>query len=316
MELFEKENKEKLEFFAVVRKKIRIILLLVCISTIAALILTFFIHPKYTSFTLVFPTESNSIDEVVRNPQFGYDVEADRLIQLLKSWDIMDSITKKFDLIQYYRIDKSDPDWYDELQKKYEEDITINRTVYMSVRISATTKSPQMSAAIVNSMVLLVNKTREKLLKQNTLIATADLQEEYNSLKKDLDSLSFVIGTVSRNKPGFRQFVQTDRYIYMVRDNNQIENIDARGLQLFISQYNLKLGWFFDVQNKLKNARLMSRRPLPEVYVLQKAIPSYKKASPSFLVNILFAVIGSFIFFSVLFFIIDKIRSFRLQGNS
>jgi uncharacterized protein involved in exopolysaccharide biosynthesis len=316
MELFDKERKENLEFFTVVVKNIRIILLFVCFSTLLTLVITLFIPKQYTSFALVFPTESNSIEEVVRNPQFGYDVEADRLIQILKSWEIMDSIAKKFDLIRYYRIDKTDPDWYDVLQKKYEEDITINRTIYMSVRISATTKSPEMSAAIVNTMVSLVNKTREKLLKQNTYIAIRSLEDEYFSLKKDLDSLSTVIGELSKNRPGFKQFVQTDRYIYMVRDNDQLDQYDdGRGLQLFVSQYNLKLGWFFDVQNKLKNSRLMSRRPLPEIYVLQKAIPSYKKTSPVMILNLVLALLGSFVFISFFLFIFYKIRSFRSQVN-
>jgi hypothetical protein len=50
---------------------------------------------------------------------FGYDVEADRILQLLQSQEIQDSINAKFDLVSYYELDTLDERWRDELRKEF-----------------------------------------------------------------------------------------------------------------------------------------------------------------------------------------------------
>jgi uncharacterized protein involved in exopolysaccharide biosynthesis len=317
MDLFEKEKKETLEFFRVIIKNIRIVALFVLIACLVTLVVTFFTPKKYKSYAIIFPTESNSIEEVIRNPQFGYDVEADRLIQLLQSRNITDTIIKKFDLVKYYEINTKRADWHDKVKKKYEKDITFSRTIYMSVIIAARTKNPEMSAEIVNTIISLLNTERGKLLKKNVFLALDALQKEYYSLKNDLDSLGGIVGTLTKGHSGFSQVIQSDRYISLVLDKEQLtDNESVRALQLVINQYNLRLNWFYDVQNRLKNAKLMSERPLPSVYVIEDAIPSYKKVSPSYQINLMIAFAGGLVFISFFLFFYEKSKSFRVLTAS
>ena len=317
MDLFEKEKRESVEFTTVFFRNIRLITWFVIASCIIALVVTLIIPKKYTSSATIFATETNSIDDVIRNPQFGYDVEADRLIQLLQTRAIMDSITKKFNLISYYHIDKTDADWYDQLTRKYNRDIDVIKTVFMSVIISAQTRDPEMSANIVNSIIALINSYREKILKQNLKFAFGSLKAEYNSLKGDLDSLSSIINDMTRDRKGLNQFLQTERYISLIFDKSILkDDQNAKSLQLVINQYNIKLGWLYDAQNKMKNAEMMIRRPLPSVYVIENAIPSYKKSSPKLSINLVIAFFSSLIVITFALYIIHKIKQFRLQMSS
>jgi tyrosine-protein kinase Etk/Wzc len=316
MDLLEKEKKESLDFIRVILKNWRLILIFVGVTCIAAFIVTLFIPKEYTSTAVVFPTETNAIEDVIRNPQFGYDVEADRLIQVLQSRSIRDSIIRLFSLVPYYHIDKSKPDWYDRLQKKYGQDITCTKTVFMSVVISVRNEDPEKAADIANKIISLVNGTREKLLKQNLFLALHALKKEYYTIKYDLDSLTNVVNAMTQSKSGIKQFVQNERYVSLIFDKTQFNDAEtAKSLQLMINLYNLKLGWFYDTQSKLKNAELMSQRPLPSIYVIESAIPSYKKSYPKFSINLLLAFVGSFIFISFTLYFYQKIRFIRSEMN-
>jgi capsular polysaccharide biosynthesis protein len=312
MENNKTEAKEGVEFLSVLMSNYKPIFAFVACTCIAAAIITFFIPKEYTSSAVIFPTDSNSLDDVIRNPQFGYDVEADRLIQLLDSRMIRDSIVRKFDLVKYYDIDKSNAAWDYQLTQKFKKDITFTKTVFMSVIISARSRDPEMSAKMVNEIITLISKVREKLLKSNVYFAISSMQREYNSLKSDLDSLSRVLDGLTSNRNDVRQYVQTEKYISLIFDKKQMGDDEAgKSLQLVVNQYNVKLSWFYDIQNKLKNAVLMSQRPFPLVYVIDAAKPSYKKSYPKYSINLLVAFTGSLIFISFLFFFLHKIRNFR-----
>lgn len=317
MDLLEKEKKEGMDFIKVIIKNYRLILIFVCVGCVISVVVTIFIPKEYISTAVVFPTETNAIEDVIRNPQFGYDIEADRLIQVLQSRSIRDSIIKIFDLVNYYHIDKTAPDWYDRLQKKYEQDITSTKTVFMSVVISVRNRNPEMSANIANRIITLVNIIREKLLKQNLFLALHALQTEFYSVKNDLDSLNNVVNDLTRSKSGIKQFIQNERYISLIYDKTQLSDAEtAKGLQLVINQYNLKLGWYYDIQSKLKNATLMSQRPLPSIYIIESAIPSYKKSYPRYSINLLLAFVGSFVFISFTLYFYHKIQYIRSQMTS
>ena len=310
MEINKTESKEWVEFLSVIMVNYRLILVFITCSCLAAAIITFFIPKEYTSSAVIFPTDSNSLDDVIRNPQFGYDIEADRLIQLLDSRMIRDSIVRKFNLVKYYDIDKSDRDWQFQLTKKFQKDITFTKTALMSLVISARSRDPEMSAQVVNEIILLLSKIREKLFKRNVYIALASFKKEFEALKSGLDSMSGVLNRMTRTRKDVQQYLQTEKYVSLIFDKKQMADDDAgKALQLAVNQYNVKLSWFYDVQNSLKYAALMSQRPLPSVYVIESAEPSYNKSYPNYSINLLIAFSGSSVSISFLLFLIQKIRN-------
>ena len=138
--MFSDESRDSAEFLKFLVKNGRTILIALICSVIFTIICTFLIPKEYVSSATVFPTNVNTLELTIDNPQFGYDIEADRLIQLLSSKEVKDSIVRIFDLISYYDLDTTNKTWGDDLKKKYYSDIQFSRTPSMSVIISAQTK--------------------------------------------------------------------------------------------------------------------------------------------------------------------------------
>lgn len=300
------------EFLLVLKQNRKTIIIFVFCSCLAVSIITFFIPKQYMTHAIIFPTESNSLDDAIGNPQFGYDVEADRLIQLLDSRTIRDSIIQKFDLINYYDIDTVSKDWDYTLMRYYTKDINFSRTRFMSIIITVRSRDPQMAAQIANELVVQVGILRDRLLKSNIYLAISSLQHEYDALKSDLDSLSQAVIQLTHNSPEIWQYLQADRYVSMIFNKDQMADDElGNAVQIVVNQYNIRLSWFYDVSTRLKNAVLMSERPLPAVYIIEPAVPNFKKSYPSLKVNLIVGFVFSFAFISLFLFILHKINTLK-----
>jgi len=296
------QTQESLQVIKFIQTHKKRLILFPTIAIVFSVIITFFIPKQYYSSGIVFPPDHPSLDNNLTNPNFGYDVEADRLLQIFQSNSIMDSVAKKFNLIDFYELDKEDLDWRDKLTKEYKNDVQFERTRYMSIVISAQTKSPELSSNIVNYIIEISNRVREKLYKQNILTAFNKAENDFYfqkhiadsmlvKLKKDLEMLHMsglvllapnaqlnidFISKLSSNKP---------------EDINLGENI---------LKYRHQLDRQNDFEGKYIRVKKMMEDPVPSIYILDNAIVSYKKVSPSFTVN---AIIGCFIGLLIAIFI-------------
>ena len=83
-------------------------------SVLAAVISSpFFIAPQFKSTAVIYPTTTNSISQallVKHNPyrkdvlEFGQEMEAERLLQILKSDEMQNRIVDEFNLFENYNI--------------------------------------------------------------------------------------------------------------------------------------------------------------------------------------------------------------------
>lgn len=254
-------------------------------------LLTIFIPKEYSSTAIIFPPAGLSLDYNVDNPNFGYDVEADRLLQILQSKELRDSVINKFDLIQYYKLNKAEKDWLDKLNKRYKRDITFNRTQYMSIQVTAQTTDPEMSANMVNYILKLTDKVREKIYKQNIILAYNKTNEEYiaektitdslfKMLKNDLTNLN--ISSLVLLAPNTQLSFNFDQLTNV--KNNGKENLE---LGAIILQYRYHLERHNDFEVRLQKTKKILESPVAGIYVVDKAEPSYKKVYPSFTLNII-----------------------------
>jgi hypothetical protein len=280
---------------------------MLAISFVLTIGVTFFIPKKYKSTGIIFPTFSNSLEETYNNPMFGYDIEADRLLQIIQSQEIQDSISLKFNLVNYFEIDTTDDKWRDELQKEILSSVFFSKTPYMSIEISAKTKNPQLSADIVNEIIGLVDPIRNRILKQNIVLAHQSISKEYEKQKGILDSLVHSI-KVMRDEYGNPSISllanQEFNFDNKVKSNNTLleEKIDKYILQKVI--YN-------DLKIKYERVKAQLDRPLPSIYVINKGMVSRKKVSPMFLVNISITTILTIIIVSVVLVLKLKLKSLR-----
>jgi hypothetical protein len=254
----------------------------VLITIILSVLVTFLLPKKFKSTGIIFPTFSNSLEDTYNNPMFGYDVEADRILQLLQSQEIQDSINAKFNLVSYYELDTLDERWRDELRKEFLANINFSKTPFMSIEISARTKDPQLSANIVNAIIGLIDPIRNRILKQNILVAHNSISKEYRMQKNNLDSLVNLIKTMrdEYGNPAISLLANQEFNF----DNKKTGNYTL--LEEKIDKYLLQKLIYNDIKIKYERVKTQLERPLPGVYVINQGVKSNKKTSPSYLVNV------------------------------
>ena len=272
-------NKSALHFLFRNRK-----LLIVSLLTggLLGLGITFFIPKTYLSTAIVYPYSANTKDNIIGNPQFGYELETEQLMQLLESKSMRDRTVKHFKLYNYYELDTNEASWESQLTLKYVNDVTFFRSKYLSVVINAQMKDPKLSAAIANFQVDEVNKYRADIFEENRV-------KELNSTKHQLDMVTLRMDKLSDSIYA----IKTDKteLLYNFMENLDNENYDASvfvddpRLESIIQRYVLAYRTHNHLMEEYKTKQLQYETPLPSVYAVDRANPTYKKASPSFLIN-------------------------------
>jgi uncharacterized protein involved in exopolysaccharide biosynthesis len=171
----------------------KILLASLLASLAATVIVTLLMPSKYASTGIIFPTPTNSPQKILTEPQFGYEVDADWLMQVLKSDIVKDTLVRLFNLVDYYELDTHDRHWKDDLNKKYAKTMTFQRTRYMSIEITAQTKDQELSADLVNAVINNIDGIREKIFKENTFRTVLHYEkalfEKLDLINRMVDSL-------------------------------------------------------------------------------------------------------------------------------
>ena len=127
-------------------KKRKPIIIATAIALVASVIFSseFFIKPKFKSSVIMFPTMNSGISNALLREnafekenilQFGEEEQVEQMLQILNSDEIRERIIQKYDLMSHYRIDKDGSYPLTALNRTFEENISFNRTEFLSVRI-------------------------------------------------------------------------------------------------------------------------------------------------------------------------------------
>lgn len=192
-------------FFWRWRKPLMIITL---VSGLGAAIFSgpFFIKPKYKAVHVFYPTTNNSISNALltdltqrqKDPlEFGEDEEAEKALQILQSSDLMGRLVRNFSLMKHYGIDPAKASHpQTALDDKIKENITFERTRYLSINIVVLDEDPQMAANIANGIAALYDTVKTDIQKQvaNPALdiverALKDKQQKIQNLKDQLRAL-------------------------------------------------------------------------------------------------------------------------------
>ena len=175
------------------------------IVTLVAMVLAvifsgpFFIEPKYKSTVTIFPTTTNSLSKALLPQQFasrgqdimefGAEEEAEQLLQILNSDEIRDRVIEKYNLKKHYDIDSSSKYVRTELYETYDDNISFDRTEFMSVEINVLDTDPDTAAAIANDIVIFLDEAKNRIQKERASQGLSIIQGEYDALKYEVESL-------------------------------------------------------------------------------------------------------------------------------
>ena len=290
------------------------ILLFSIVFAIIAVGVTFFIPKKYTASGIVFPTNSNSMKDVANSNFFGYEFQADRLIQLFESQKMKETIIKRYDLINYYEIDTNSKNWRYYLNKYYIEDISFKRTKFISVKLNVIMKSPELASKIANTMMSYIDTIRKEILYENVYALQNDLSNKVFDHQMTVDRLLFLL---SNEKKATKPNQLAQNIVSKLEENNKNGNLGlgdeiiinaAKNNYTFktakaINEYYHQLSILSNLKKELVVLKEKTSIPFPRIYRVQNAIADYKNTSPSFLLNMilgfLIGAIGSILFYSL-----------------
>lgn len=310
MSVFEDEKADSQELIRFLIGKWKQIAIFCFVAILGTGIITFFLDKKYVSYGIIFPSNNNSVESVIDNPTVGYDVEADRLLQMLLSDAVFDSVSNRFDLVKYYEIDTTDSDWRDKLHENYSEDISFTRSQYMSIIISAKTSSPQLSADIVNYIIDRCDGLRNRLFKQNMLTAFNAIEKEYREKKNTVDTLEKQISVLRSQTNAEIVLMPNGQYVVgngSTPEKSAINTKLERTMNLYVNeQHRLN-----DISGRYDKAKAQYERPVTLVFVLDRATPSYHKVSPSYTINLATAAITSLVFAIFYLMLAERFRNIR-----
>lgn len=258
---------------------------------------SFFIAPKYLSTAIVYPYNSQTREDLVSNPQFGFEFESEQLMQLLNSQSMRDRTVAKFKLYEYYGVDTTDNSWRAELTERYVRDVSILRSKYLSVVINVTMTDPELAAAIANFQINEVDKFRASIFEENRI---ADLNKSKEKMTKLDEEMQVLTGKIYAMKGS------TDDLLFNFMENLNNENYDPSDfinspeLESLVIDYRFAYDQFVAARNDYEAKKLAMEDPIPSVYKVDKAQPSYKPVSPSFPVNI---ALGALALFALVFIV-------------
>lgn len=301
---------ESIDFLRFIYSKRKPILLTVSGALVLAIIVTFILPKRFSSSAIIFPVYNNNVESVIENPVFGYDVEADRLLQLLESDEVRDSVVAKFTLMNYYEIDKASPDWSDQLRQKFLNDVEFARTPYMSIVITVVTKQPELSAEMANYIIHLANGVRGRIFKQNE-------QAAFQQVEKELVAKQAVVDTLKKRINVLRGETHSD-LVALVNMQGFVQTLGGEGntgtnteLERLLNQYIFEQSRLNEIAGRYERAKAHYESPITQVYVVDRARVSYKKVSPSLLLNLVIAGFCSLIFSITFLLFYEKLRLIR-----
>lgn len=275
----------------------------IILGGVAGVGITFLIPPKYMSTAIVYPYNSHTRENLVANPQFGFETETEQLLQLLSSKSMRDRTIEKFKLYDYYEIDTTEASWNSDLTLLYINDIQFMRSKYLSVVINVTMKDPVLAANVANYQVAEMNNYRTSIFESNRKSDFEYIKLQYELSEKDVFELRDSIYAVRKGEKAL---------LFNFIENLNNENYDPSdfvndaGLERLIVDYRFAYDRYISLKGNYEKLKREINEPIPSVYSIDSATPSYKKVSPSFVLN---GVLGAIVLFTLVFtlrFLMDK----------
>ena len=304
-------------------RKPLIIVTLVAMVLAAIFSAPFFIKPMYKSTVTIFPTTTNSLSKALLPQQFssrgqdimefGAEEEAEQLLQILNSDEIRNRVIEKYNLLKHYEIDTSGKYVRTELYETYDDNISFDRTEFMSVEIEVLDADPDTAAMIANDIVVFLDEAKNRIQKERAQKGLSIIQGEYDALKADVKTLEDSITTL-RFK-GVHDYeaqsaVYSETYAVALTgaDGKGGGTWQTRGIKAEMDTLAKYGGAYVAVRDelsylrsqlvkigtKLDQAKVDVEQSLPASFRVNMAYPAEKKSYPVRWLIVLLAGVGAF----------------------
>jgi capsular polysaccharide biosynthesis protein len=214
---------------------------------------SWFIKPLYESEVIVYvPLAILSQQLNQQGIGFASDREIDWYIQILKSNQLTDSLIKRYDLLTYFKIDASDLDSKNQLYRKMEKRIIIDKTQYGSVSIRVRDNDPKRAADMANEIIVLGEVIKRNLLFPNRMESMRYVTSLYNQKASDVARIQKTLDSLMNTPPGVKR-----DFLYSKTQ----------------TQYNLEFQELIARKGIYEREQKNFATPLPSAYIISSAVP-------------------------------------------
>ena len=317
------------------KRKIPLILITLAAAIISTLV-SFTITPKFRSAVVLFPASASPVSKSLLQTNYqdrvgmlgyGEEEQLERILQVLHSDEIRDSIVFKYNLMEHYEIDKDGAFPITKLSAQYSSNIKYSRTEFNSIIIEVMDEDPQMAADIANSIAALIDVTINEMKRERALKAFELVEHQFNLAEARVQQLNDSVSYY--NKKGVVAHEDqmgrlTEAYgIALSAGNMKAANILEERMEviqkyaapfiLFHAQWENESLRLSDLTAKYIEAKAETESTLSHVFLLDKAYKAEKKAYPKKSIIVMVSTFSTFILALILFIFFEsflrKLRS-------
>lgn len=293
---------------------------------------SFLIRPRYKSFATIYGPRTNSVAKILLNEQsynekldikaYAIEEETEQMMQLLDAVEIKDSLIKNFNLSEYFNIDLNKKGGRAKMYKTLTNTLTIKRTDFGAITISATTWDAQLSCDIVNDVLRLLDTVKNRTEHERAEAAYLALTRQMDSINKEIQRIDDSIQVCMENGV-FDVETQSERVMQqyaiavsqgntaaMARLQEEQKKLAIWGPKLDANQ-NL-LHYFREYQSlckqKMMDARLDMSNNIPVKFVVDKPYPADKKCYPKKSIVVLVSTFCVLVLALIIIILIERIE--------
>jgi uncharacterized protein involved in exopolysaccharide biosynthesis len=300
---------------------------------IASIIISLSITPRFKSKVIMFPAASISVSKnlvetsVITSDTkdiltFGEDEEAERLLQVLSSDQVRDHVIKKFNLMEHYKIDTASKYPYTQLMNRYKSNVKFHRTEFLSIEIEVLDEDAQMAADMANSIATYIDSVYYNIKYERAQEAYAIVEREYDNSKDVIthltDSLNkiraFGVNDYESQSEGlnkaYAEALGAGKMELVKMIQKQLD-IMAKYGGIYVELAD-RLEWEIERNSMLKAkmaaAKVNLESTMSNVFIVDKATKSEKKAVPKRSLIVIMTTLSVFALTLLLLLIIDNIK--------
>lgn len=272
------------------------------IAAIVSAIASFIITPKFKSTVIMFPTQTSSISKALLAEnsgkddilKFGEEEEAEQMLQILNSDQIKSKVCEKYNLLEHYNIDRTDQFKYTKLYDEFEENISFERTEFMSVKIEVLDKDPQIAADICNNISELLDSVKNGMQKQRAIAGLKIVERSYLSLKDEISQINDSLKKLRMlgiNDYETQSQVFNEQYATAIAKNNLSGAKSLEDKLKILSTYGgsyvslrelheQQIKQLSLVKAKYEEAKVDAEQILTQKFIVNRAVKAEKKSYP------------------------------------
>ena len=302
-------------------------------AIVVSTIVSFLITPKYKASTILFPAPAVSISKSListtaqsnENSIFGEDEEVEQVLQVLNSEALQKKIVKKYNLVEHYDLDPSDPHLNSELNKKWERYVSFGRTQFMAIEISVLDKNPDIATSMANDIASSIDSVMNRMVKERATKAYEIAKIQYKQREEQVQILSDSLRKIMElgvydieSQSGSLNRGLTQAYI---KGNQKAVDKILERLS-FLAKYGSKYLTLKNIiesqsiqlsllNSKCNEAKVDAEQSLTHIYIVDKAYRPDKKAFPQRTLIILISTLSTFLLSILIIIIIDALKDFK-----